>query len=354
MRIITSLVILSMFCFTAVISQSIPTIYATGGMSPNDWENYVQKSIESYDSDGPNLQNYGIIDNPCAQGLMVQKAYSTLEPQGKNNYFIENINDYNHKTAWVEGKSDYGIGEYFIVESIAINIIYNGYQKSKSSWINNSRVKKFKVFQDNRPLCYLMLNDVMGGQYFDLPESELDPIYKFEIVEVYKGERWNDVAITHIDFQACCLLGESKVFSLEENSKNISKLNEGDFISTIDLKNQKTSYVKVNQLFQQNHQVLLEIITPENNIKATKDHPFYIRGYGFISLRELLKKKKLKDFSSLNNKFEILVWDSLKQQTKYSIISEINTIKGDFTTYTILDISDGSNYIANGFITRTY
>ena len=81
--------------------------------------------------------------------------------------------------------------------------------------------------------------------------------------------------------------------------------------------------------------MLLEIITPENNIKATKDHPFLYKGYGFISLRELLRKKKLKDFSSLNNKFEILVWDSSKQQTKYSIISEINTIKGNFTTYTI-------------------
>lgn len=354
MRIITLFAILSIFCFTVVISQSIPTIYASGGMSPSDWEKYVQEAIESYDKDGPALQNYGIIDNPCAQGLMVQKASSTLEPQGKNNYSIENINDYNHKTAWVEGKSDYGIGEFFIVESIAVNIIYNGYQKSKSSWVNNSRVKKFKVFQDNKPLCYLMLNDVMGGQYFDLPESELEPIYKFEIVDVYKGERWNDVAITHIDFQACCLLGESKVFILEEKSKNISKLNEGDFISTIDLKNQITSYVKVNNLFKQNHQVLLEIITPANNIKATKDHPFYINGYGFISLRELLKKNKLKDYSGLNNKFEILVWDSLKKQIKYSLISEINIIKGDFTTYTILDDNDSFNYIVNGFITRTY
>ena len=67
--------------------------------------------------------------------------------------------------------------------------------------------KKFKVFQDNKPLCYLMLNDVMGGQYFDLPESELEPIYKFEIVDVYKGERWNDVAITHIDFLGLLFIG---------------------------------------------------------------------------------------------------------------------------------------------------
>ena len=354
MRTIKNVSVLLIFFVSAVISQSIPTIYATGGMSPSDWEKHVKESIDFYYSGGPEVKDYGIIDNPCAQGLMVHKASSTLEPQGKNNYFIENINDYNHKTAWVEGKSDYGIGEFFIVESIAVNIIYNGYQKSKSSWINNSRVKKFKVFQDNKPLCYLILNDVMGGQYFELPESELDPVYKFEIAEVYKGERWNDVAITHIDFQACCLLGESKVFSLEEESKNISKLNEGDFICTIDLKSQITSHVKVNQLYKQNHQVLLEIITPANNIKATKDHPFYIKDYGFISLRELLKKNKLKDYSSLNNKFEVLVWDSIKKEVKYSPISEINTIKGNFITYTILDINDGSNYIANGFITRTY
>ena len=354
MKRIFFLTILSLFFFTDLISQTIPTIYATGGMSPNDWVKYVQETIETYDPDGLELQGFGVIDNPCAQGLLVQKASSTLDSQGKNNYFVENINDYNHKTAWVEGKSDYGIGEYFIVESIVVNIIYNGYQKSKSSWSNNSRVKKFKVYQDNVPLCYLILNDVMGGQFFDLPESELETIYKFEIVEVYKGERWNDVAITHIDFQGCCVLDESIVLSIDKKAKNISKFNKGDFISTIDIESQKIIESEINQVFKQNHHELLEIITPLNKIKATKDHPFYIKDYGFISLRELLKKNKLKDYSCLNNQYEILVWDSLKKQTDYKPISEINLIKGNFTTYTILDINNGFNYIVNGFITRTY
>ena len=55
-----------------------------------------------------------------------------------------------------------------------------------------------------------------------------------------------------------------------------------------------------------------------------------------------------------NNQYEILVWDSLKKQTDYKPISEINLIKGNFTTYTILDINNGFNYVVNGFITRTY
>ena len=131
-------------CFVLQNITKIPTIYATGGMSPNDWENYVQESIESYDSD--NIQNYGIYRQSLRARFNGQKASSHLSLKVKI-ITLENINDYNHKTAWVEGKSDYGIGEYFIVESIAINIIYNGYQKSKSSWVNNSESKNLKFFR---------------------------------------------------------------------------------------------------------------------------------------------------------------------------------------------------------------
>ncbi len=49
-----------------------------------------------------------------------------------------------------------------------------------------------------------------------------------------------------------------------------------------------------------------------------------------------------------------MVLDSIKNQTDYKPISVINLIKGNFDTYTILDLNNGFNYIANGFITRIY
>ena len=120
-----------------------------------------------------------------------------------------------------EGASDYGIGEYFVIfpkddfdagmagdtEFDIPNVIYNGYQKSYYLWINNSRVKKFKIYLDNEPVCYLVLKDKMGAQSFDLPSDwdfyDVDEWkewkeIKFEIIEVYKGNKWSDVAITEL------------------------------------------------------------------------------------------------------------------------------------------------------------
>jgi len=362
------LIILFFPIFT--ISQNIPTIYSHGGMSPDEWEYYVDETMENFDSDGPDFVDFGIIENPCSQGVFIKRASSTLAPHKSNNYDIENIQDYNHKTAWVEGKSDYGIGEYFIVSG-DVNIIYNGYQKSEWVWQSNSRVKKFKVYKDNKPICYLKLHDLMGGQYFSLPEDydtegdgydtpsyyaddESGPRFKFEIVEVYEGDKWKDVAITHIDLQGCCLLGQSIITDSHNNYQQISKINKGDFIKTMDLKSGKVTKAKVNQVFNQKHYALLEIKTKKQSIKATKDHPFYVKNYGLISLREILKIKRLHDYNELSNQFEILVWNETKNKTEYEIITQINIIEGEFETYTILDLENGQNFIANGFVTSTY
>ena len=101
------LIILFFPIFT--ISQNIPTIYSNGGMSPSGWEYYVDETIENFDSDGPELKNFGIIENPCSQSVLIKEASSTLASHAGHSYDIKNIQDYNHKTAWVEGKPDYGI-----------------------------------------------------------------------------------------------------------------------------------------------------------------------------------------------------------------------------------------------------
>jgi len=131
--------ILSLFSSKAI--SQIPTIKAVGGGGTNvDW----LEEKKNTDPEGP-----GYFYNDCAQGVDPIKASSTLAPQGKNNYSVKNLSDDSPMTAWVEGKSDYGIGEWFEIKAINVNVIYNGYQSSPISWINNSRVKKFKVYKNN-------------------------------------------------------------------------------------------------------------------------------------------------------------------------------------------------------------
>ena len=69
-------------------------------------------------------------------GGIPTKASSTLKGQGSKNYSIKNLIDDNPMTAWVEGVTGYGIGEWFEIKGKA-NIIYNGYQSSPTNWKNN-------------------------------------------------------------------------------------------------------------------------------------------------------------------------------------------------------------------------
>ena len=139
-------------------------------------------------------------------------ASSTLiDEKDKYNYSSENITDMDPRTAWVEGEEGYGIGEY--IEFNGYNsiwsgtqiVILNGFQKSINLWKNNSRVKTFKVYADNIPICFLELEDIMGYQVINLqPLIDVGDIsiIRLEIYDVYKGEKWKDVCISDI-FISC-------------------------------------------------------------------------------------------------------------------------------------------------------
>ena len=165
------------------------------------------------------LEKYGevvenawdIIDSGCSWycggGNYKIKASSSLG----DSYKAEFANDLSYKTAWVEGKKDEGIGEYleyyFKNDSPRITeiIISNGYMKSEETWKNNNRVKKLKLYVNGVPFGILNLKDSRTDQYFSVGtlghnKNGTDLILKFEILEVYKGSKYNDTAITEIYF----------------------------------------------------------------------------------------------------------------------------------------------------------
>ena len=165
------------------------------------------------------LEKYGevvenawdIIDSGCSWycggGNYKIKASSSLG----DSYKAEFANDLSYKTAWVEGKKDEGIGEYleyyFKNDSPRITeiIISNGYMKSEETWKNNNRVKKIKLYVNGVPLGVLNLKDSRTDQHFSVGtlghnKNGTDLILKFEILEVYKGSKYNDTAITEIYF----------------------------------------------------------------------------------------------------------------------------------------------------------
>ncbi len=144
---------------------------------------------------------------------------SALAAQKENNYDAKNISDSSYQTAWIEGVKGYGIGETVAFKfppghpRITKVIIANGYIKDKNTWKNNSRVKQLKMYVNNKPFAILNLEDVYAEQTFKIPtigyergvildkKDNVQPdSIKFEILSVYKGDKYKDTAITEIYF----------------------------------------------------------------------------------------------------------------------------------------------------------
>ena len=148
------------------------------------------------------------------------------------------------KVTWCEGVKGYGIGEsvtmsittktdktwewdrFFCIESL---MIVNGYAKDQTTWKNNSRVKTLQLYVGDNYWCDLCLADVIKPQIFVFPiymqiypakhGKEIPakgkfatfkdgaPVYqtelRFEIIEVYPGDKYDDTCITGITVDFC-------------------------------------------------------------------------------------------------------------------------------------------------------
>jgi hypothetical protein len=205
----------------------------------NKYKDWGKQPIEDMGPADPWTWTHAMCYGPDADNV---KASTTLSPQGKIKYLPKNVCDDDPTTAWVEGNEDYGIGEFiefknWITDANGEINILNGYQASKASWENNSRVKKFKISINDTDVCILELGDVMGAQTLKLPPNILKMLkgeskvvhssievpegapfiddgkgnlqydlpftgsLRFTILEVFPGLKWKDTAISGI---FCC------------------------------------------------------------------------------------------------------------------------------------------------------
>lgn len=147
----------------------------------------------------------------CGGGNYAVKASSFLPGTNATVYGAKSANDLSYQTAWVEGEKDEGIGEYleYFFENksprLTRIIISNGYVKSEAAWQSNNRVKRLKLYVNGKPYGILQLDDTRNDQVFEVGtlgrnKNGTDLVLRFEIADVYKGDKYNDTAITEIYF----------------------------------------------------------------------------------------------------------------------------------------------------------
>ena len=134
-------------------------------------------------------------DNVYASSHLIQKSM---------NYKVENVIDDNPSTAWIEGVSDDGIGQFiqfssnntFRVDKIDI---INGFSKNQKTYMKNNRVKKVIIeFSDKRQQVYELEDNNMEYQTIDIGGINTNSV-KVIIQEVYtNGRVYKDTCISEI------------------------------------------------------------------------------------------------------------------------------------------------------------
>ena len=142
-------------------------------------------------------------------------------------------------------------------------IVVNGYVKNKTAWENNSRVKKLKVYIDDKPYAILNLKDIIGSQSYKVEpignsdrkdwnvlKTKPDWTLKFEILDVYKGLKYDDVVISEIYFDGLdvhCFAKGTKIQLPDNSTKNIEDLKVGDFVAFMDFDTKTIKSAKIEK-----------------------------------------------------------------------------------------------------------
>ena len=148
----------------------------------------------------------------CGGGPISVTASNCLKPVSKLTYKAENAHDFNHTPAWVEGVEGTGKGEFLEYKfegnspRITTVKIINGYCKNQRTWEQNGRVKSLKMYYNEIPVLTLELEDSPTLQCFNVgtfgehnPDAP-DWTLRFEILDVYPGTKYEDIAISELYF----------------------------------------------------------------------------------------------------------------------------------------------------------
>lgn len=328
----------------------------------------VDETMASYwDIEGQGCSWY------CSGGPATESASSSLASQGGIDYLADNAHDLNYKNVWVEGVAGYGVGEYLEYDfpqsspRITEIIVVNGHVKSEKAWRNNSRVKKLKVYIKGEAYAILNLTDQRAAQHFKVDtigffdrnigyvKAKKLPTWKmkFEILEIYPGDKYEDTVISEIYFDGIdvhCFAKGTVITMADYGKKSIENIEIGDQILSYNLDTQQYESASIEELASPFHDTLITIsFANGTSISCTKDHPFLSSLGDWISY----DPEKTR-FDYLYDKVGRLVVGSIiKTNSGDARITAIEPVLGEQQTYTIVKLDKGTTFLANDMVVGT-
>ncbi len=291
-------------------------------------------------------------------------------------YVPDRINDLNYKYAWVEGAEGLGIGEYvtfrFSDVSPRINkiIIANGYVKNRSAWENNARVKTLKLYINNKAYAILNLTDERADQSFEItPQGRFhgstyedisnapDWTMKFEILEVYPGDKYEDVVISEIYFDGLdvhCLAAGTKISMADGSEKNIQEIKRDDEVLSYNSNTGLSEIAKVVDVDNADHSEAINVVLKNGkNITCTADHPLL----GEDDIWYSADPDKTMEVYEYERVEQLKTGIVLKTTEGSTTVNEIQVVslspQSKIKFYTIVSLNMNKAFFANGVVVGT-
>ena len=301
----------------------------------------------------------------CGGGPFKVTASSTLEASSSYDYNPQNTHDFNFETAWVEGVKGNGVGEYLKYEFSAAGpritniIIANGYVKTEKAWKNNNRVKKLKVFFNEEPIIILHLEDKRAEQHFEIDPigladrkntKEYENVFwklKFEILEVYPGDKYEDTVISEIYFDGVdvhCFAAGTLITMADRSKKPIEEIKVGEKVLSYDADSATYFATEVTELADVIHNNLIKITWSDySSVTCTQDHPFLNTEGQWMSFDP---KKTKKDYM-YDTVSELSTGSTMKTLNGLLSVRNIEILHSSQRTYTIVSLKKGNVFFAN-------
>lgn len=333
---------------------------------PEKDQQYLQKMREKYEypEDSAPWQILGPGCSWYCGAHYEMNASSTLPAHGENNYDVNRLWDDDVRTAWVEGAKGYGIGEYITFDfpegspTATRCDLVTGYSKNEKTWKNNSRVKALNIYENDKLAGIVNLKDTRCMQTFELknhrPNGEA-VVLKFVITEVYKGDRYDDTAISELIFDGTGVhcLGKGTLIAMADGTeKAIEEMMSGDNILSYNAQTKEMTTDTVKFVCTAGHSELIRItLSNGESIVATEDHPFLSeKGWVSYSPKKTKQYKRYKqvEIKTLSECKSLLFYENGNLISKD--IRKVEFISDSQQTYT-LELGKDGDFIANGFVT---
>ena len=189
-------------------------------------------------------------------------ATSILKSDADGTYGPENLMDGKADTAWCVGNN---IGEAFfltypfkvVIKEFFIN---NGFGKNNSLYVTNNSVRGIKLTNENGEGATVMLEDSFERQKVLLRSPIAGKRFKFQIVSVYRGNKYRGTCLSEIDFGNQTPSYGERTQNLNRIAQNINTLiKNADFSGRVIEKNMVRVYDKDIGLYLSGTRTLFNI-----------------------------------------------------------------------------------------------